>query len=56
MRKFDPEAAIALIARHRCTSTFMAPTLLKRIDKFLRELVWMSKTLRHGRERIAVDA
>ena len=31
MRKFDPEQALALIARHRCTSTFMAPTLLKRI-------------------------
>jgi acyl-CoA synthetase (AMP-forming)/AMP-acid ligase II len=31
MRKFDPEAALALIARHRVTSTFMAPTLLKRI-------------------------
>jgi fatty-acyl-CoA synthase/long-chain acyl-CoA synthetase len=29
--KFDPEAALAAIARHRCTSTFMAPTLLKRI-------------------------
>src|SRR5262245_2393913 len=31
MRKFDPERALALIARYRCTSTFMAPTLLKRI-------------------------
>jgi acyl-CoA synthetase (AMP-forming)/AMP-acid ligase II len=29
--KFDPEAALAAIARHRCTSTFMAPTLLKRV-------------------------
>jgi long-chain acyl-CoA synthetase len=29
--KFDPEAALAAIDRHRCTSTFMAPTLLKRI-------------------------
>jgi len=29
--KFDPEAALAAIARHGCTSTFMAPTLLKRI-------------------------
>jgi acyl-CoA synthetase (AMP-forming)/AMP-acid ligase II len=29
--KFDPEAALDAIARHRCTSTFMAPTLLKRI-------------------------
>jgi fatty-acyl-CoA synthase/long-chain acyl-CoA synthetase len=31
MRKFDPEDALRLIARHRCTTTFMAPTLLKRI-------------------------
>jgi acyl-CoA synthetase (AMP-forming)/AMP-acid ligase II len=31
MPKFDAEAALAAIARHRCTSTFMAPTLLKRI-------------------------
>lgn len=28
---------------------------LRRIDKFLRELVWMSRTLRYGREQIAVD-
>jgi NAD(P)H-dependent FMN reductase len=28
---------------------------LTRIDKFLRELIWMSRTLRHGREQIAVD-
>jgi NAD(P)H-dependent FMN reductase len=28
---------------------------LRRIDKFLRELIWMSRTLRHGREQIAVD-
>ena len=31
MRRFDPEEALGLIARHRCTTTFMAPTLLKRI-------------------------
>jgi acyl-CoA synthetase (AMP-forming)/AMP-acid ligase II len=31
MRKFEPEAALALIAQHRCTSTFMAPTLVKRL-------------------------
>jgi acyl-CoA synthetase (AMP-forming)/AMP-acid ligase II len=29
--RFDPEVALDAIARHRCTSTFMAPTLLKRI-------------------------
>src|SRR5436309_13899084 len=31
MRKFDPEDALCAIERHRCTSTFMAPTLIKRI-------------------------
>ncbi|MGH7316881.1 MAG: AMP-binding protein [Candidatus Rokuibacteriota bacterium] len=31
MPRFDPEQALAEIERHRCTSTFMAPTLLKRI-------------------------
>ncbi len=31
MRKFDPEHALHLIDTHRVTSTFMAPTLVKRI-------------------------
>ena len=31
MPKFDPEQALHLIDRHRITSTFMAPTLIKRI-------------------------
>src|SRR5947207_9957866 len=31
MRKFDAEEALRTIERHRCTTTFMAPTLLKRI-------------------------
>src|SRR5690349_8975840 len=31
MPKFDAEDALRAIARHRCTTTFMAPTLLKRI-------------------------
>ena len=31
MRRFDPEDALSTIERHRCTSTFMAPTLIKRI-------------------------
>src|SRR5262245_21873465 len=31
MPKFDAERALAEIHRHRCSSTFMAPTLLKRI-------------------------
>ena len=28
---------------------------LPRIDKFLTELVWMARTLRHGREQIALE-
>jgi NAD(P)H-dependent FMN reductase len=28
------------------------PAFLRRIDKFLKELIWMSKTLRYGRENI----
>ncbi|HXU89668.1 MAG TPA: AMP-binding protein [Methylomirabilota bacterium] len=31
MRKFDAEDALRHIERHRCTTTFMAPTLLQRI-------------------------
>ena len=27
----------------------------RRIDKFLNELIWMARTLRHGRENIAAD-
>lgn len=29
---------------------------LPRIDKFLRELIWMSRTLRYGREQVSVDS
>jgi NAD(P)H-dependent FMN reductase len=28
---------------------------LARIDKFLKELVWMARTLRHGREHVALE-
>jgi NAD(P)H-dependent FMN reductase len=28
---------------------------VKRIDKFLKELIWMAKTLRHGREHIPLE-
>jgi NAD(P)H-dependent FMN reductase len=28
---------------------------IRRIDKFLKELIWMAKTLRHGREQIALS-
>ncbi len=29
MKKYDPEKTLQLIEQHKCTSTFMAPTLLK---------------------------
>jgi hypothetical protein len=28
---------------------------LPRIDKFLKELIWMARTLRHGREQVPLD-
>jgi len=31
------------------------PVLLPRIDKFLRELIWMARTLRHGREHVVLE-
>ncbi len=31
LRRFEAEAALRAIERHRCTTTFMAPTLLKRL-------------------------
>jgi NAD(P)H-dependent FMN reductase len=30
-------------------------SFMRRIDKFLKELIWMAKTLRHGREQISAD-
>lgn len=30
-------------------------SFLPRIDKFLKELVWMAKTLRYGREQVSLD-
>ncbi len=30
------------------------PAFVQRTDKFLKELIWMSETLRHGREQIAL--
>src|SRR3954471_2698288 len=29
--------------------------LIRRSDRFIRELIWMSKVLRHGREQITID-
>lgn len=28
---------------------------VRRLDKFLKELIWMAKVLRHGRENVALD-
>jgi NAD(P)H-dependent FMN reductase len=28
---------------------------IRRLDKFLKELIWMAKVLRHGRENVALD-
>jgi hypothetical protein len=28
---------------------------IRRIDKFLKELIWMARTLRYGREQIAIE-
>lgn len=30
--------------------------LVRRSDRFIRELIWMSKVLRHGREAVTIDA
>ena len=35
--------------------TLRDPAYLPRIDKFLKELLWMARTLRHGREQIALE-
>jgi len=35
--------------------TLLDPSCLPRIAQFLKELIWMAKTLRHGREHIALD-
>jgi NAD(P)H-dependent FMN reductase len=37
------------------TGRLLDDRYLRRIDKFLAELVWMSKTLRSGRESIRID-
>jgi len=31
------------------------PAYLPRIDKFLKELIWMAKTLRYGREQVSIN-
>lgn len=38
------------------SGTLLDQAFIKRVDKFLDELVWMAKTLRYGRDNIAVDS
>jgi NAD(P)H-dependent FMN reductase len=35
--------------------TLLDDSYIRRIDKFLKELIWMAKALRHGREQISLD-
>jgi NAD(P)H-dependent FMN reductase len=35
--------------------TLLDEAVIKRSDRFIRELIWMSKTLRYGREQITID-
>ncbi len=35
--------------------TLLDDSYIRRIDKFLQELIWMAKTLRQGRERISLE-
>jgi NAD(P)H-dependent FMN reductase len=37
------------------TGALLDESYLRRIEKFLKELVWMGKTLRRGREQIALE-
>ena len=37
------------------SGALLDPAFLPRIDKFLKELVWMARTLRHGREHVALE-
>lgn len=42
-RLFDPSGAI------------LDDAYVRRVDKFARELIWMARVLRHGRERVALE-
>lgn len=35
--------------------TLLDQSYIKRIDKFLKELIWMAKVLRYGRENVSLD-
>lgn len=37
------------------SGALLDPSYVRRTEKFLNELVWMAKTLRHGRERIPIE-
>ncbi len=37
------------------SGTLLEPAYVRRTEKFLKELIWMAKTLRHGRDNIALD-
>lgn len=37
------------------TGILLDPAFVRRTDKFLGELIWMAKTLRHGREQIPLS-
>jgi NAD(P)H-dependent FMN reductase len=36
------------------SGTLLDPSFVRRVDKFLKELIWMARVLRHGRENIAL--
>jgi NAD(P)H-dependent FMN reductase len=37
------------------TGELLEPAHVRRVEKFLKELVWMAKVLRYGRENVAID-
>lgn len=37
------------------SGTLLDQSYIQRIDKFLQELIWMAKVLRHGRENVAIE-
>ena len=37
------------------TGKILDDSYVRRLDKFLKELIWMARTLRHGRENITLD-
>ena len=43
---------IAQIVDRAGTLFFTDPAYSRRVEKFLKELVWMARVLRHGRENI----